>query len=204
MQKISWPNRLTLARILLTGPFVLMLLHLQDPEWHEYARQAALVILALMAISDGLDGYLARRLHEESAVGRFLDPLADKLLILTSIILLARPGTCVPGMRLPDIVAIIVVGKDIIIVLGFCLIYFMTSKAYIDPRWSGKWCTTLQLAMVIAVLLSPNLPGILKLLPRILWWAASALAVTTVVNYFQLGRRFISQHEAAQRGQQQQ
>jgi CDP-diacylglycerol--glycerol-3-phosphate 3-phosphatidyltransferase len=203
MQKISWPNRLTLARILLTGPFVLMLLHLQDPEWHEYARQAALVILALMAISDGLDGYLARRLHEESAVGRFLDPLADKLLILTSVILLARPGTSVPDMRLPDIVAIIVVGKDIIIVVGFCLIYFMTSKAYIDPRWSGKWCTTLQLAMVIAVLLSPNLPGVLKLLPTLLWWAASALAVITVINYFQIGRRFIAQHEAAQRGRQQ-
>lgn len=203
MQKISWPNRLTLTRILLVGPFVLMLLHLQDPAWHEHARRAALVIFALMAFSDGLDGYLARRLHEESAVGRFLDPLADKLLILTSVILLARQDTCVPGMRLPDIVAIIVVGKDIIIVVGFCLIYFMTSRAYIDPRWSGKWCTTLQLAMVIAVLLSPNLPGVLEPLPRLLWWAASALAVITVINYFQIGRRFIAQHEAAQRGRQQ-
>ncbi len=117
MQKISWPNRLTLARILLVGPFVWMLLHLQDPNWHGYARWAALAIFALMAVSDGLDGYLARRLHEESAVGRVLDPLADKLLILASVVLLAREDTSVPGMRLPDIVAIIVISKDIIIVI---------------------------------------------------------------------------------------
>jgi CDP-diacylglycerol--glycerol-3-phosphate 3-phosphatidyltransferase len=195
MQKISWPNRLTLARILLVGPFVWMLLHLQDPTWHEHARWAALAIFALMAVSDGLDGYLARRLHEESAVGRVLDPLADKLLILTSVILLARQDTSVPGMRLPDIVAIIVVSKDIIIVIGFCIIYFFTARPYIDPRLSGKWCTTLQLAMVIAVLLSPNLPGTVKHLPVILWWAASVLAAITVVNYFQIGMRFIAKHE---------
>jgi CDP-diacylglycerol--glycerol-3-phosphate 3-phosphatidyltransferase len=201
MQKISWPNRLTLGRILLVGPFVLMLLHLQDPDWHGHARWAALVIFALMAISDGLDGYLARRLHEESAVGRFLDPLADKLLILASVILLARRDTCVPGMRLPDVVAIIVLGKDIIIVVGFCLIYFITSRAYIDPKWTGKWCTTLQLAMVIGVLLSPDLPSWLKVLPQVLWWAASGLAVITVINYFQLGRRFIAQQETARPNQ---
>ncbi len=195
MQKISWPNRLTLSRILLVGPFVLMLLHLQDPAWQGYARWAALGIFALMAVSDALDGFLARRLHEESAVGRFLDPLADKLLILTSVVILAREDTSVPGMRLPDIVAIIVVSKDIIIVIGFCLIYFITSKSYIDPRRPGKWCTTLQLAMVIAVLLSPNLPGHVKLLPQVLWWAASVMAVITVIFYIRLGQQFIAQHE---------
>ncbi|HSW46275.1 MAG TPA: CDP-alcohol phosphatidyltransferase family protein [Phycisphaerae bacterium] len=195
MQKISWPNRLTLARILLVGPFLWMVLHVQDPIWHGYARWAALGIFFLMAVSDGLDGYLARRLREESAVGRFLDPLADKLLILTSVILLARRDTCVPDMRLPDVVAIIVIGKDIIIVLGFCLIYLITSRVYIDPRWTGKWCTTLQLSMVISVLLSPDLPRWLTLLPKLLWWVASVLAVVTVINYFQLGRRFVAKHE---------
>ncbi len=195
MQKISWPNRLTLSRILLVGPFVLMLLHLQDPAWQGYARWAALGIFALMAVSDALDGYLARRLHEESAVGRFLDPLADKLLILTSVVILAREDTSVPGMRLPDIVAIIVVSKDVIIVIGFCLIYFITSRSYIDPRRPGKWCTTLQLAMVISVLLSPNLPGHVRLLPQVLWWAASIMAVVTVIFYIRLGQQFIGQHE---------
>ena len=119
MYRVSWPNRITIARILLVGPFVVALLHLQDAVWHEWARYWALLTFALMAISDGLDGYLARRLHEESAVGRFLDPLADKLLIFCSVILLAHPSTQVPGIRLPSTAAVIAVGKDVIVVLGF-------------------------------------------------------------------------------------
>ena len=58
MYKISWPNRITITRILLIGPFVMALLRLQDPTWGEPARWAAVVVFALMAISDWLDGYL--------------------------------------------------------------------------------------------------------------------------------------------------
>jgi len=195
MHKISWPNRITIIRILLVGPFVVMLLHLQEPQWGERARWSALAIFAVMTLSDGLDGYLARRLQEQSAAGRFLDPLADKLVILCSVILLAREGTQVKGALLPPTVAVIAVGKDLIVLLGFCIIYFTTSRAYIDPRGLGKWCTLMQLSMVISVLLSPNLPGILVWLPAVLWWSASLLAIATVVHYFQLGRSFIAEHE---------
>ena len=195
MHKLSWPNRITITRILLVGPFAVALLHLQNPEWGQHARWAALVVFAVMAISDGLDGYLARRLHEESAVGRFLDPLADKLLILCSVAILAHEGTHVTDRLLPAFVAVIVIGKELIILIGFCIIYFTTSRAYIDPKRVGKWCTTFQLLMVIAILLAPDLPGILSHLPAVLWWTASILAVATVVTYFQLGRRFIAEHE---------
>jgi len=201
MYRISWPNRITLARIMLVGPFVMMLLHLQDQAWGHHARYAALVIFAIMAISDGLDGYLARRFHQESTIGRFLDPMADKLLILCSVVCLAHPGTHVTGMLLPDFVAIIVISKDLIIVLGFLIIYLSTAKIYIDPKRTGKWCTTLQLLMVISILLSPDLPHPISRVPVILWWAASAMAIATVVHYFQLGRRFISEHEPSVKGQ---
>ncbi|MBP7935899.1 MAG: CDP-alcohol phosphatidyltransferase family protein [Phycisphaerae bacterium] len=196
MYKISWPNRITLARILLVGPFVVMLLHLQDPAWGDRARWLALGIFAAMAVSDALDGYLARRLHQESAVGRFLDPLADKMLILCSVGLLAHRGTHVSGMLLPDVVAVTVIGKDLIVVIGFCIVYFSTSRIYIEPRRVGKLCTFAQLSMVISILLSPDLPESLSWIPVVLWWTASILAAATVIQYFQMARRFLAAHEA--------
>lgn len=195
MYKLSWPNRVTMTRILLAGPFVVALLHLQDPRWGELARWSAVVVFGLMAASDGLDGYLARRLKAESALGRFLDPLADKLVVLSSVVLLARENTSVPGMQLPSTVAVIAIGKDLIIVVGFCLIYMITSSIYIEAKRLGKWCTATQLVMVIAILFSPNLPGPLKWGPVVLWWAASLLAIATVIQYFKMGLYFVSRHE---------
>lgn len=196
MQRISWPNRITITRIVLVGPFIVLLLHLQDPGWGDHARWAALVIFAIMAISDALDGYLARRLHEESAIGRFLDPLADKILVFCSVIVLAGSRTHVPGMLLPDYLAMVLIGKDLIIVIGFCILYFTTTQVYIEPRKVGKLCTLVQLLMVIAILLSPDLPEPLKILPPVLWWLAAGLATATVIRYFQMGRRFLARHDA--------
>ncbi len=195
MYKLSWPNRVTLTRILLVGPFVVALLHLQDPRWGELARWSAVLVFGLMGVSDFLDGYLARRLKAESALGRFLDPLADKMVVLCSVILLARETTGVSGMLLPSTVAVIAVGKDLITVVGFCLIYIITSMVYIDATRVGKWCTAAQLLMVIAILLSPNLIGPLKWLPVILWWGASILAVMVVIQYFKMGLHFVSGNE---------
>ena len=192
---LTWPNRISITRILLVGPFVIALLNLQDPYRGEFARWSALGIFLVMAISDLLDGYLARRLHQESAVGRFLDPLADKILIFCSVLLLAHSGTHVTGMILPPSVVVIAIGKVLIVILGFAIIYMVTSQIFISPRHSGKWCTTLQLAMITAVLLSPSLPNFLSWLPSVLWWSASILAILTVIDYYQLARHFIAKHE---------
>jgi len=197
MYKLTWPNRITILRILLTAPFVVALLHLQDAQWGEVARRLAVAVFLIMAISDGLDGYLARRLKQESAAGRFLDPLADKLLILLSVLLLGHEGTHVVGAMLPATVAVIAIGKDLVVILGFCIIYFTTSRLYIEPCRLGKWCTTFQLLMVIAILISPELPAWLSRLPKVLWWSASALACAAAVHYFQRGRRFLAQYEQA-------
>lgn len=196
MLQMTWPNRLTIARILLIGPFVISLLNLQDPHWSDIARRTAVAVFFVMAITDGLDGFLARRLHQESLAGKFLDPVADKLLILFSVVLLAHEGTTVAGSRLPATVAVIAVGKDLIVIIGFCIVYFTTAKILIQPNRLGKWCTTIQLAMVVSILLSPDFPTWLRLLSRILWWIASVLAVLTVITYFQTARRFIARHES--------
>ncbi len=202
MLALNWPNRITIIRILLIGPFVIALLHLREPGWGEFARRSALVLFFLMAVSDGLDGWLARRLRQESMAGRILDPVADKLLILFSMLLLAAESTAVPGARIPPAVAVIAIGKDIIVTVGFCVVYLTTSRLYIEPRRSGKWCTAAQLAMILAVLLAPDLPRPLGAAPRVLWYAATALALAAIVQYYLAGVRFIDAHEPrpAERG----
>ena len=195
MLQISWPNRITLARIVMIIPFVSALLNIQDPYWGQTARWTAVAVFFLMAISDGLDGYLARRLRAESLAGRFLDPMADKVLILCSVVLLADDETGVPGFLLPNIVAVIAVSKDLIVVLGFCIIYFSTSSIFIQPgRW-GKWCTTLQLAAVVGILLAPSMPQGWIWFLRVLWWTATGLAVVTVISYFRLSIRYLARHD---------
>jgi CDP-diacylglycerol--glycerol-3-phosphate 3-phosphatidyltransferase len=190
MERISWPNRITIARLVLTAPFVVALLHLPDKDWGDFARYAALIIFVLMAISDGLDGYLARKLHQETAIGRFLDPVADMLLIVSSVLILAYQ------QRLPATVAVIVVGKEIIQIVGFCIVYIETSSVYLAPERIGKWCMGVLMAMIIAILLTPDLPRFLKWLAPLAWSLASVLAVISVVQYFQLARRFIARYVA--------
>lgn len=195
MERISWPNRITITRLLLVGPFVLALLNLQDPQWGETARYCAIVIFALMAVSDLLDGYLARKLHEETAIGRFLDPCADMILVVCSVFALAHEGTHVSGARLPSWVAVIVIGKEIIQIVGFCVVYIETSKVVIDPKRLGKWCMGTLMAMVLTVLISPDLPAGMKWLPQVAWWLASVLSIATVVQYFRMALGLLAAHD---------
>src|SRR5438105_3263751 len=91
MQPLTWANRVTIVRILLVGPFILLFLSLADSP-ARWKRLAVLGLFAATALTDMLDGYLARRLHQTSHLGRLLDPLADKLLVLSSLVLLVVLG----------------------------------------------------------------------------------------------------------------
>lgn len=201
---LGWPNRVTLARLLLVWPFAACLLYLSDPGL-AWLRWVALGIFGLMAISDALDGFLARRLNDESVLGRFLDPLADKLLITVAVLMLALVGVRrssgdapISELHLPGWVALAAVAKDLIVSLGFAIIYFYTGRVFLQPRLIGKSCTAVQLAMVLAVLLWPDLPVWLSFLPRVLWYTATALAVAATLDYVRLGSRQVAGAEAEQ------
>ena len=189
MGALNWPNRLTIARILLIGPFAWALLSLREDNW---ARWFALVTLAVIGLGDAADGCLARWQRQETALGKFLDPLADKLLIVFAVVLLAHPGTSIPGTALPPYVVVAALGKDIIVVIGFGLIYLVTARILIRPSVVGKACTACQVAMVVAVLLAPDLHGALERLPNLLWIACSLLAVAATLDYIRIGSRFVA------------
>ena len=194
---LTWPNRLTMLRIILITPFVMALLNLQTPSWQGYARYAALAIFAIMAISDGLDGFLARRLNQETPLGRFLDPVADKLLVTCAMILLGLETTSVPGYQIPNWVVVIAIGKDLFVVVGFLLVFFVTGRIFIEPGWSGKWCTEAQMSLVVLVLLGPDigrfLPTLMTILLWVFWVAPSVLAIFTCILYYRKGARFTNE-----------
>lgn len=192
---LNWPNRITIARIVLVAPLVICLLHLNDSR-HDW-RHIALMLFCLMAFSDALDGFLARRLHAATQIGRFLDPIADKLLITCAVILLSIDATAVHGYQLPSWVPVIALGKDILTVIGFVLVYMATGRFFVEPRFWGKACTTIQLLMVAYVLLAPDLPDGWNGLLTALAILSSALAVIALADYIRLGNRFVSSRQHA-------
>jgi cardiolipin synthase len=194
MTWLNWPNRITVARIFLVAPFVICLLNLQD-EW-PYWRQVALVVFILMAVSDALDGFLARRLGEETAIGRFLDPVGDKLLITSAVVLLAIEGTSVPGFLLPSWVTVVAISKDLLTVIGFGLIYATTGQFFIKPRILGKSCTLIQCVMVGYCLAGPDLPWNAGGIWPALYSLSSIAALLAVIDYLTLGSRFVSRWQA--------
>ena len=199
--KLSWPNRITITRILLIVPFVIAMLNVNDPQCGDMSRHIAVAIFFVMAISDFLDGWLARKTGSSTNLGRFLDPLADKLLITTSCILLALPATRIAvseGLYLPPWVVVIIIGKDVYTALGFLIIYLITGQMKIVPVMPGKISTTLQLCLVLAVLISPDVtphvPNFATFV-RLLWWATATMGVITIIVYTRKGTRHVLEFE---------
>ncbi len=194
---LSWPNRITMLRIILIGPFVVLILNINDPQWY-WARHAAILIFIAMAVSDALDGYLARRFNQQTRIGRFLDPLADKLLIVCAMVLLGISKTAVPGFKLPSWVVVAAIGKDLFVVIGFLLVFLETGKIFIKPTAIGKACTASQMILLILTLIAPDLIVIDQYLKMIiigavksLWVITAVLAMLTCWDYFRSGMRFV-------------
>ena len=185
-----------MTRIILVVPFVICLLNLNEP-WPGW-RYLSVALFVGMALSDALDGFLARRLKESTPLGGFLDPVGDKLLITCSMVLLSIDATSVHGFRLPSWVPVIAIGKDVLTVIGFLLVYAVTGKFYLRPRFWGKACTMLQLLMIGFSLIAPELGGWAILPWRMLVLLASAAAIVALVDYVRIGNRFAAEHVASQ------
>lgn len=193
---LNWPNRLTILRILLVGPLIYFELML-NTGWTGW-RYLALAALALMAISDGLDGFLARRLNQETPLGRFLDPLADKLLVTSMMILMAVPHTAVRGFELPSWVPVVAIGKDLLTVAGFAMVYLATSEYFIRPRIWGKACTTIQFVMMVIGLAGPDVARVIPAWTHVFaasYILASVFAAVALVDYIIIGNRFAAEKQ---------
>ena len=133
------PNFLSLLRIILVPVIVIFLIQ------GLYAR--ALIVFVIAGLTDALDGALARFLNKQTELGSFLDPLADKILLSTSFISLAIFGL------IPSWLAVIVISRDFIILLGLLILSMMSVTYEIKPVFVSKITTTLQIATVFFALL---------------------------------------------------
>ena len=122
----------------------------------EWQRFAAIAIFILAAVSDGLDGYVARRYNQRSALGIILDPIADKGLLLSGIITLSITNwsDIDPDYgRFPAWFPVLVISRDAVIVVGAAILYFLNGKVQVKPRWSGKVATVCQMIAIGWVML---------------------------------------------------
>jgi CDP-diacylglycerol--glycerol-3-phosphate 3-phosphatidyltransferase/cardiolipin synthase len=155
-------NSITLLRILLVPLFAWALLYHNESYAEGYTGSgwywAAVILFAVAAASDGIDGWVARQFGQKSQLGRILDPIADKLLLVTAIVLLGTVGVSGLG-KLPTWFPILVVSRDLILVAGTILVgTLLHNYHFVRPHWTGKICTFLQIAVVAFGLLLPTHP----------------------------------------------
>ena len=148
---MNLPNFLTMMRLLLVPSFFLVMYYYFAGE--TFMMFWARIILIFVVFSDFLDGFLARKWGEQTSLGSVLDPLADKLFVTASFILLAVYN------RIPPWLTIIVVTKDILVSIGWCVLAVLYQKVDVSASFFGKLATALQYGTVcIIVLLPPNIP----------------------------------------------
>ncbi len=167
---MNLPNKLTVLRVLMIPFFVLFALTDVVPGYSNYIAVAIFVIASL---TDLLDGKLARKYNLVTDFGKFMDPLADKLLVCSALI-------CLVSMeRLPAWIVIVIISREFII-SGFRLVASDNGVVIAASYW-GKFKTTFQMLMIIVLFL--DLGGVFDLIGEILIWAALILTVVSLVDY---------------------
>lgn len=189
-------NKITLVRIFLIPVFVWLLLdyirNFQRGEPREWERLLACTVFALASLSDAVDGYIARRYNQKTTLGSFLDPLADKALLVSGLVLLSvrfKEGS--PFAVLPLWFPILVISRDVILLMGTVLIHMLTGHATAKPRIVGKCATFFQMVTLLWVLLQIQSPSYL--------WPLYAAGFFTLVSglwYIYDGVQQASHHEA--------
>ena len=165
------PNKLTMIRVILIPFFVFFLL---APYFPEYGKYIAVIIFIVASLTDLLDGKIARRYNLVTNFGKFMDPLADKLLVSSALICLTGTG------QLASWIVVIIISREFII-SGFRLIAAQQQLVIAANYW-GKFKTTFQMLMIIVLILDLENP-IFQTLGVILTYIALALTIISLVDY---------------------
>ncbi|MEM7354566.1 MAG: CDP-alcohol phosphatidyltransferase family protein, partial [Acidobacteriota bacterium] len=143
--RMTWPNLLSSLRVAMVPVFIIAMIE-GHPGW-------ALLIFGFAGITDLLDGFIARFYKQQSVLGAYLDPAADKILVTAAFILLSWPGVH-EGLRIPVWVTVLVITRDVIIVTVALIVRLTVGLKRFPPSQISRWNTGFQLAAVLAYLLS--------------------------------------------------
>ncbi len=187
MSILTTANQLTLLRMLLIPLFVILVLY-EHAGW-------ALVVFVVAGITDGLDGLIARLSNQRTSLGAWLDPMADKLLLVTTFIVLSLPGTGFVN-RVPLWLTVLVITRDVGIVLTVTVVNLAVGPRTFRPSPYGKVATATYIATVTAVLFF-NYLGRHSVLVDIAVWASLALTLVSGLHYVAHARRIINEPPAS-------
>jgi CDP-diacylglycerol--glycerol-3-phosphate 3-phosphatidyltransferase len=175
---MNFANKISTFRILSVPFFIASLIYYSAQR--DYLRFVALGIFVFGVFSDAVDGYIARISKQKSKAGLVLDPLGDKLLLVSAFICLYLIDKFPMGVRFPLWVTLIVVTRDILILLGAVVIFIVKQDIIVSPTRWGKLTTTFQMLAVMAVLLQWRFS-------YILWWLAVFFTVISGIDYVKRG-----------------
>ncbi|HMJ91783.1 MAG TPA: CDP-alcohol phosphatidyltransferase family protein [Candidatus Acidoferrum sp.] len=183
-------NKVTIVRILLVPFFVAQVLYYVRTG-NETLRWLAIGCFALAAISDGIDGFIARHFNQRSELGAVLDPLADKLLLVSGIVLLSLRNE--PHLApIPIWLTVTILSRDVLLLIGLALIHYVVGKVVVRPHLLGKCATVLQMAAVLWALFKLDQQWLYGLCI-----AAAALTGVSGLIYLFDGMQQLSKHPAA-------
>jgi cardiolipin synthase len=173
------PNLLTIVRILLTPFFVILLI--------KGLFGFALAIFAIAGISDALDGFIARYYNQRTALGAYLDPIADKILLSSAFIGLAVLKI-IPGW-----LTVIVISRDVLICIGIAIFTITEKKYKVSPSLVSKCTTAAQITTIIVTLLNINISGLITL-REVLYWITAGLTTISGFHYIYIGMNILQNH----------
>ncbi len=186
---LNLANKISILRIVLIPFFIASLLYCTPATSH--LRFVAAIVFGLSVFTDAADGYIARIYRQRTRLGTFLDPIADKLLLVSAFGTLAALDTLPTDLRLPAWLSLIVISRDILIILGISVIYVINEgRLEIQPSWLGKITTFLQMLTILSVLLQ-------MLAIQWLWFTTAALTLLSGIGYLRIGTRLLNNHAGA-------
>ena len=166
---MSLPNKLTILRMIMIVPFVVFML---VPIGGAAGKWIALALFVIASLTDLLDGKIARKYNLVTTFGKFMDPLADKLLVCSAMICLVELG------RIPAWIVIVIISREFII-SGFRLVA-SDKGVVIAASWWGKFKTTFQMIMIILMIADISA---LSIVTQIVMWIALILTVVSLIDY---------------------
>ena len=172
------PNLITSLRIILVPIFVIYLINDE--------LLSALLVFILAGVSDGADGLIARLFNQKSKLGSYLDPLADKILLVTAFIVLAARGFAPPWLT------VVVITRDLLILLGVLILFLNGQNFTIRPSILSKMTTCLQLGTVFVVL-SKDYLHIPPQIAVYLFWITGLLTISSGLHYMRNWFRMIGE-----------
>lgn len=184
MKRLTLATQITIGRIILVPIFAACAVaYSLTKDETEFWRYAALTVFITASASDALDGYLAKHHNQQTQLGAWLDPIADKFLLLSALIVLSLVEWG-PNWRIPIWLTILVITRDVMVLCGCRYLKSRNGHLKIDPTLSGKICTVLQMiaigwVMLKTVPLSPAIPASLAALATV--WSG--------IDYYRMGYR---------------